>query len=169
MKKYVLLFILIIPMNLFAQTSSLPQTIRIYYMRNDPWGWVSDMSYPAYRLIQDYPSPIIDKEEKDIVPLIPTIDSTRLSNRRPDKHMFLSDSRIVVLLDYSAKVDTIALSSAPHLDIRFNDELYFIDENYYNTVVKYIATKDKTFRKWYQRHYHKGKWYFMYRDHRKGL
>lgn len=144
-----------------AQECGNPRALRIFYMSDDPWGWLSDSSYPAAELIKDYPHCLHIKDSVTISLLLPSIDSLNLVKTQKSSDSFFFDTRFVVLIDdYYYDVDTVAFGSGSMGLIRVNND-YYQDRAYYNRIVGFIAKNDHHFRKWYRAHYHAGEWHFF--------
>lgn len=153
-----------------SSSAQKPERIMIYYMRTDPWGWISDKQYGIEDLIRDFPDCLMVTSRKEIGQLMYRPDSSKIVDNdiipKKDRYDYW-EARFALYMIYPSKVDTLILSNWPSREHLYNQDC-FVDEAYYNNVVEFISKKDKKFRKWYRAHYHKGVWhYFDWRFERK--
>ncbi len=142
-----------------------PSTIKVYYMTDDPWGWLGDSAYSADQLMQDYPNCLIIENKRDLSLLNLTLNtpSLLLHNNDKEKDMFdySIDARFVIQITLNSSQNTIILGMEPS-DVCLYNSIPFINSDYYNRVCHYLSKKDRSFRKWYKLHYHCGQWHFYY-------
>ncbi len=162
MKPHLLCILLLLPASLPAQ--NYPTQARIYYWQDgDPWGWNSDSAIPAKEIIKMFPRCLDITESTDIYKLIPK-DMEKKICAYDSTSCFLSewsDSRLVIILFYPSKCDTISLSSNANFPTRFNNDFCFVDELYYKEIVHLVANKDRKFRRWEKRHFYRGAFHFF--------
>lgn len=169
------MLLLILPSNLFVNDiytdHYLPSQIIIYYMTDDPWGWLGDSAYLPEDLMKDYPHCLMINAVADIKKLgFPKTDTMSLHEYYDysPNHSYSTDARFVIQFIWSTHTSSIILGTSP-LDINLFNNTPFVDEEYYNLVAKYVASKDRKFKKWYRRHYHKSEWHFFIGGKRQGL